>query len=234
LGLRKVKMAKLWPHRIRAVIFDLDGTLVDSEGAYTLAQEECTGQKLDLNFKVAMMGSRYLDACALTVAHYNLPETPQEFADRYARVVQKYWKTIGLLPGVFPLLEALAARGVKMCIGTSSEADSYEEKVANHQKMVGYMDHVVTGNMVKEGKPAPELFLLALNKWDNILPEEALVFEDSPLGIEAANRAGMPAVFVPDHLMAEHGVFKDMTAKPILTIPSLEAFNLDLLDWGNV
>jgi pseudouridine-5'-monophosphatase len=178
-----------------------------------------------------MMGSRYIDACALTVAHYNLDETPQEFADRYASVVQKYWKTVTLLPGVFPLLSSLASRGIRMCIATSSEPDSYAEKVANHQQLVDHMDHVVTGNMVKEGKPSPELFILALDKWENIQPEEALVFEDSPLGIEAANRANMPAVFVPDHLMLEHGVFKDMAAKPILTIPSLEAFDLALFDW---
>jgi pseudouridine-5'-monophosphatase len=119
-----------------------------------------------------------------------------------------------------------------MCIATGSENTSFQEKVANHQNMIKFMDHCITGDLVTEGKPSPELFLKALHKWDGIKPEEALVFEDSPLGIEAANRAEIPAVFVPDSHMAAVGIFSNMTATPILTIPSLESFDLELFDWG--
>jgi pseudouridine-5'-monophosphatase len=94
------------------------------------------------------------------------------------------------------------------------------------------MDHCTTGDDVSRGKPDPDLFLHALARWDGVRPDEVIVFEDSPLGVEAANRAGMPAVFVPDKQMVACGAFAGMTAKPVLTITSLEEFDFELFRWA--
>ena len=102
-----------------------------------------------------------------------------------------------------------------------------------HKDFVAMMDHVVCGDEVKNGKPAPDLFLAALGKFTgyDIKPEEALVFEDSPLGIKAANVAGMKSVFVPDpHVNIEKSL-KENDATPDLTIESLDKFDFDKFEW---
>jgi pseudouridine-5'-monophosphatase len=217
---------------IRGVIFDNDGTLVDSEGPYSSAHEACTGQPLEPSFKVQMMGKKYIEACQLTVDHCGLAETAEAYGARFARVVERHWATVPLMPGVMAMLRALAARGARMCIATGSGEASFRQKVARHADMLAFMDHCVTGDLVQRGKPAPDLFLLALARWGCMRPDEVLVFEDSPLGIEAATRAGMPAVFVPDPAMVRAGAFDGMAAVPVCTIASLEDFEYDRFLWA--
>jgi hypothetical protein len=106
--------------------------------------------------------------------------------------------------------------------------DWFRQKVASHPEL----DHCITGDEASHGKPDPDLFLLALGRWEEMRPEEVIVFEDSPLGIQAANCAGIPAVFVPDREMMKRGVFAGMTAKPLLTIASLEEFDFGLFRWA--
>jgi pseudouridine-5'-monophosphatase len=180
-----------------------------------------------------MMGKKYMEACRMTVAECGLRETADEYAVRFERAIARHWPHIGLLPGVVPLVEALAARGTRMCIATGSGERSFRQKVASHPELVRRMDHCITGDDVSRGKPDPDLFLLALARWEGMRPDEVIVFEDSPLGIEAANRAGIPAVFVPDRHMLERGVFAGMTAKPLLTIASLADFDLESFRWAD-
>jgi pseudouridine-5'-monophosphatase len=94
------------------------------------------------------------------------------------------------------------------------------------------MDHVVCADDVQHGKPEPDLFLAALQRWDGIAAENALVFEDSPLGIAAANRAGIPAVFVPDEHVDPVESLKEYDAKAVLTLKSLEHFPFELFEWA--
>ena len=94
------------------------------------------------------------------------------------------------------------------------------------------MDFTVCGNEVQAGKPEPDLFLAALNKFEGIKPEEALVFEDSPLGILAANRGGMPSVFVPDpHVDIEKSLMNE-GASATYIIPSLHEFDFSKFIWS--
>jgi hypothetical protein len=84
---------------------------------------------------------------------------------------------------------------------------------------------------VARGKPEPDLFLAALRRWDGVDAANALVFEDSPLGIAAANRAGMPAVFVPDSHVDPVKSLREYGATAVLTLASLELFDFDRFDW---
>jgi pseudouridine-5'-monophosphatase len=222
----------LYPVPIRAVIFDNDGTLVDSEGAYSIVHRVCTGQPLDLGLKVTMMGKKYLEACQLTVDFCHLDETAEEYGVRFAKEAERHWPTIDLMPGVMRMLETLSAKGVRMCIATGSSEKSFRQKVSGHPEMIAFMDHCVTGDDVSKGKPEPDLFILAMEKWKGIKAEEILVFEDSPLGVDAAHRAGMPVVFVPDQEMAKKGLFDSVADLPVCTITSLEEFEYDRFLWA--
>ena len=92
--------------------------------------------------------------------------------------------------------------------------------------------HVVSGSDVTHGKPHPEIFLKALGGFENVKPEEALVFEDSPLGIKAANDAGMPSVFIPDPNMDTAASLAEQNATPTVTIKSLNDFDFSQFDFA--
>ena len=221
----------LWPHRIRAVIFDNDGTLVDTEEAYSIAHKEATGEDLEWDFKVKMMGQTLLEACQLTVDHCHLNMTAQEYADLFQATIDRHWDSVQLMPGAMSMLEKLKSMGVKMCIATASTEASFRKKVHGHPEMIAMMDHCITGDCVQKGKPAPDLFLVALEKWGDVKPEEALIFEDSPLGIAAANNAGIPAIYIPDPHLDSDEVLAEHGAKPLLKLKSLEDFDYSLFDW---
>ena len=138
---------------------------------------------------------------------------------------------LNLMPGVMEMLTTLKQKGVRMCIATASTEKSFNHKVSNHPEMIEMMDHCFTGDHVQKGKPAPDLFLMALHKWEGIKPEEALVFEDSPLGIKAANNAGIPAILVPDKDLDTESSLKNIDAEPLLIIPSLKDFDYSKFIW---
>eukprot|EP01027_Heterolobosea_sp_BB2_P003168 GEZU01004796.1.p4 GENE.GEZU01004796.1~~GEZU01004796.1.p4 ORF type:complete len:126 (+),score=35.91 GEZU01004796.1:517-894(+) len=111
------------------------------------------------------------------------------------------------------------------------------KKRLRHESIFARMAHIVTGEMVAKGKPAPDIFLLAAEmirstasaastsaSSDLLAPENVLVFEDSPLGIQAARAAGMYAIAVPDPRMDKEP-FVAAGAHEIIT--SLEAFDFD-------
>ncbi|KAH0789094.1 haloacid dehalogenase-like hydrolase family protein [Histomonas meleagridis] len=224
-------MAKVYDKPIQAVIFDNDGTLMDTEWVYSVAHKELTGIDLEWDFKVNLMGKTPIEASRLTVEHYGLKDTPEEYCRKRTEIVNKYWPTIPMMPGAENLVDNLKQRGIKMSIATASNRSGFGLKSSGHLDFVAKMDHVVCGDEVEHGKPEPDLFLAALHKWDGIKAENALVFEDSPLGILAANRAGIPAVFIPDpHMDAEESL-KRYNATPILTIKSLEDFDFDQFIW---
>lgn len=225
-------MEKVYLPPIKSVIFDNDGTLMDTEWVYSVAHKECTGSELDWDFKVQLMGKTAIEACRLTVEHCGLNETPESLCKRRNEIVSKYWPTIPMMKGAEALINNLKKRGIKMAIATASNRKGFELKSSGHMDVVEKMDHVICGDDVEHGKPEPDLFLAALAKWGNIKPENALVFEDSPLGIKAANRAGIPAVFVPDPHVNAEAALKDNNAVPILTIHSLEEFNFDIFNWA--
>ena len=221
----------LWDKPIKGVIFDNDGTLMDTEWVYSVAHKEMTGRDLEWSFKIHLMGKTPIEACRMTVEHYGLTEDPEVFCARRTELVEKYWPTIPMMPGAEALIKKLKEMGIRQSIATASNHKGFDMKSSGHRDIVAYMDHVICGDDVEKGKPEPDLFLAALHKWDGIAAENALVFEDSPLGIKAANRAGIPAIFIPDSHMDAEAALKEYDAVPILTIKSLEDFPFDRFNW---
>jgi len=99
-------------------------------------------------------------------------------------------------PGLQQMLDKLDELGIKKCIATSTERESMERKLGD----LGLMDRFdgfVTGDMVKEGKPNPAIFLEAA-KMMGVKPENCIVLEDSLSGVGAAYSAGMRPIMIPD------------------------------------
>ena len=123
------------------------------------------------------------------------------------------------LPGAYELCGALRERGIPQCIATSSSAIAVQKKKQVHDKLFAVMEHVTCGDDITKGKPDPEIFELAAKKL-GIPPEHCIVFEDSPSGVQAAKRAGMKTIAVPQEGMdlSRYEEYSD------LIIHSLEEF----------
>ena len=226
-------MSFLYDTPIKCVIFDNDGTLMNTEWVYTVAHKICTGQDLQWSLKLKLMGKTPIEACTITCNELKLDMTPEELCEKRTKIVEEYWPTIPLMPGAESVVDECIKRGIKRAIATASVRSGFNLKASGHLDFISKMDFIVTGDEVENGKPAPDLFLAALHKFPGIKPEEALVFEDSPLGIDAANRAGMPSVFIPDPNMDYQKALEDQGAKPTLIIPSLEEFDFSKWKWAN-
>jgi HAD superfamily hydrolase (TIGR01509 family) len=166
------------------------------------------------------------------VEHHHMDITPEELVEKRAALVSQCWKDIRLLPGAFELVGELEKRNIPFCIATSSRKIQFEKKAANLKDFVARFHRVITGSDTTKGKPDPEIFLVALSKFDGVGSEEALVFEDSPIGAKGAVNAGMPVVLVPDKEMDLKHALAEQDLVPTLVIPSLTDFRFELFDWN--
>lgn len=187
---------------IRAVIFDMDGLLVDSEreGLYVL--QNC-GRKQGIEMSIddikLTLGSTYAFSIELYGRLYPELDAVQLFVD--FKEGMRELAEAGKLPlkkGARELLEYLRTHAIP-CAVASSSPKSIVEIYLGKQGVLSYFDAFVTGDLGLPSKPAPDMFLQAAKEL-NALPEECLVLEDSVNGIKAGRAAGMQVGMVPDVL----------------------------------
>ena len=182
--------------KIKAVIFDMDGVLIDSEPPYRVA-EEAMLKSLGLPFGpeqiVAMTGGSYRElGGVLRGWNPDLTASDDQIRHMYLSGLLGALRehVNSLVDGVSEFMEELRARGVKMAIGSASHRDMVE-LVAERFALAPYLSAVVTGSDAERGKPAPDIFLMCAERMD-AAPGECLVIEDSVNGLNAALNAGMP------------------------------------------
>ena len=190
----------------KAVIFDLDGTLVDSMWVWTAIDEDYI-RKYHLNppedFHEAMEGMSYTETAQYFLKIFpELPHTVEEIKKEwYDMSVDKYTKEVTLKPGVKEFLEMLKEKGIRTGIATSNDRKLVEEFLKARQ-ITHLFDTICTSCEVNKGKPAPDVYLAAA-KALNVSPENCLVFEDVPMGILAGKNAGMKVCAVEDSYRKE-------------------------------
>jgi pseudouridine 5'-phosphatase len=187
------------------IIFDLDGTLVDTEPLYTEAAQrilERFGKVFDLGIKRQIMGGGPLSGARFVVEHLRLPITPEAYLAEREALLREACKRARPMPGAVALVEALHARGIPLAIGTSSERDLCQIKLAA-QPFAGQFSSIACSDDpgVLNAKPAPDIFLCAARGL-GADPARCLVFEDTPKGVMAARAAGMDVIAVVDPSMA--------------------------------
>ena len=190
------------PRPVTHVVFDLDGVLLDTEGLYTRATQEIVGRYgkvYDWSIKQQLLGRPSLEAARHLVRALALPMTPEDFLlEREARLA-KVFPDSRPMPGARELVAALAARGVRQAVATSSTWAVFALKTARHADWFGTFAAVVVGDdpRVGRGKPAPDIFLVAAEALV-VAPARCLVVEDAPAGVVAAHAAGMQVIAVRD------------------------------------
>ncbi len=187
-----------------AVLFDLDGTLIDSESLGLAAGQAAfaaIGHPVDAAFLHGLVGKDRDGGAAIIRAH--MPDLDLDALDHHWSIesARLHQNGIALKAGARALLDHIAARALPRAIVTSSQAGSAREKL-DLSGLAAYFTTVVTVNCVTRAKPAPDAYLLAAERLA-VDPASCLVFEDSDTGAEAAHRAGMRVVQVPDLLATE-------------------------------
>lgn len=185
--------------RFAAVVFDMDGVLVDGEPLHFRAVNrllEPEGRSLSLEQYKPFMGTKA--GWRQMVEMLGLAMSPEEYRERYnALILEEYRQHSEPLPGAVELVRQLRALDVPVALASSSAAE-WVDACLERVGLRDAFDVVVTGSDVRRGKPDPEIYLLTAERL-GVEPQACLAFEDAPAGIEAARRAGMTvwAVLTP-------------------------------------
>lgn len=183
----------------RAAIFDVDGTLVDSNDLHIEAWREAFrryGKDLGYDEVHAQMGK---GGDQLMPVFLSKPEL-EKFGEELERTrgelfVRNYLPRSKPFPGVRELFQRLKADGIRIALASSAK----EEELAHHKKSLGVEDlleGVTSADDAEHSKPCPDIFVAALERLKGISREEALVIGDTPYDAEAAAKAGMRTVGV--------------------------------------
>lgn len=188
----------------RAVIFDLDGLMADSEPLAEWAWNRVLaryGHTLDAQTFREVLGMRVVDSAILICQRFPLPITAEEaLVERDRLFLEAVPTCLRARPGLYPLLDELAARSLPLGIATSGHR-RYVALALRTLGLEGRFRAVATGDEVEQGKPAPDIYLLAAERLD-VPPACCLALEDAPLGVESARAAGMACVAVPNEWTA--------------------------------
>mgnify|MGYP000927037392 FL=1 len=207
---------------MEAVIFDLDGLLADTEIISLKVYQELlrdfgipfteetysrdySGHREEENVQ------RFLDTYDLP---WNFDQTLEKVYELEAQILAK---GVNLKKGAKNLLTYLQREGIPIALATSS-VESRARMILDSNGILSLFGHLVFAKDVKRSKPYPDIFLKACSDL-NVLPENCLVLEDSEAGIEAASRAGIPVICIPDlkipaqsFLNKTEQVFQDLDA----------------------
>ena len=178
----------------RAVIFDMDGVITDTEKYYVEAMimhlKEC-GHDVTPEDLSDLYGSTMMDIWGKLIRRYGLEENLKKHVDRVHELRDHLIRTKGLwpMPGVVELIRELDDAGVLLAVASSAPIETIRHNM-EVLEIVECFDALVSGLECEHGKPAPDIFLLAAERL-GAEPKECAVIEDSGNGVKAAKAAGM-------------------------------------------
>ena len=188
----------------KGILFDLDGTLVDSMWMWETIDIEYLarfGQEYTPDLQKAIDGMSIHEIAVYMKKRYQIPDSIEKMIDDWNEMAREiYRERVPLKPGAFALLQEAHNRGLRIGIGTSNSRELTMEVLSTHG-VLPYFDCILTSAEVKNGKPKPDIYL-ALAQQLGVDPSFCLVFEDIVPGILAAKAAGMEVCAVADPFSA--------------------------------
>jgi HAD superfamily hydrolase (TIGR01509 family) len=186
--------------RFQAVVFDNDGLLLDTEAAWTRAEESLFqrhGSTFTPEHKRDLLGTSPATSAAKMEVMLDLPGRGEALMDELHELVMEEALTgVPARPGAIELLDAVRAAGVPVGLASNSAREFVERVLSVAGLLDGHFDVVVTASEVDNPKPAPDLYLAACEAL-GADPAQAAALEDSATGVAAAAAAGMYVVAVP-------------------------------------
>lgn len=199
---------------VEAVIFDMDGLLLDTESIYTRAITEVHaryGKPFDMAMKARVMGRPAHEVAQYTVDTLELPLTPEAYLAERNMLLEQMFPHAEAKPGASALVRHFNAHQVPIAVATGSSRPLLVLKAQRHD-WFALFNAIVSAEdpTVARGKPEPDVFLVAADAL-GCDPTRCLAFEDSPVGAQAAAAAGMRVVAVPESF-TDRDLFDDGVA----------------------
>jgi HAD superfamily hydrolase (TIGR01509 family) len=203
---------------MRAVVFDMDGLMIDTEGLYWAVGRQMArefGKEVQDDTLGRMMGRAPLDSVAIYARDLGLTQSPVELLEiREVRVIREMRKGVEPMPGLLEVLEDFKPK-FKLAIATSAPM-RFLNVVLDGMGLRHYFDALQTSDDITHGKPDPEIYLKAMGKL-GIPPAECFVLEDSSNGALAGKRSGAYVIAVPSqYTRSQDFKFVDFVAKDLL------------------
>lgn len=200
---------------IKAVIFDMDGLMINSERVTFEGYQKVMGKmglSISEDFYKTLLGKTLKSATELFYEVYGNHFPMEQVVCDVHQYMGDLFDTQGvpLKKGLLELLTYLKQNDYKTIVATSSQRDRVDH-ILEIAHLTQYFDDSICGDEVKKGKPHPEVFLKACEKLQ-VQPNEALVLEDSEAGIQAAYTGHIPVICIPDMKYPEVE-FERMTTK---------------------
>ena len=205
-----------------ACVFDLDGTLLDTERLYTEAAQKILdpfGHTYSIELKRKVMGGDSIRSARLTIEEFDLPMTPQQFLDERETYLEALFPVAEEIKGAGDFIRHLTDIGLRQGLATSSHSHLCELKIG-HRGWKEQFAAVVCGDdaELQNSKPAPDIFLLCAARM-GVDPASTVAFEDSRNGIEAARAAGMFVIGIESiYTTPEDLVAADLTVPDFYTL----------------
>jgi len=177
---------------VKAVIFDMDGVIVDTEKYHEMAYRrvsDIAGSKINDKEVVKLKGVTAVEIFQYLFKKHNIKKNPKKYALIKDNVYRSFLKNIRPLPGVLNLLKRLKKKKIKIALASSGSRLNVQF-ILKKLKIKTYFDAVVNGEQVKKGKPNPEIFLKAAKEL-KVNPKECIVIEDAVNGVKAAKKANI-------------------------------------------
>ncbi|MCR4902881.1 MAG: HAD family phosphatase [Butyrivibrio sp.] len=187
-----------------AVIFDLDGSLVDSMWMWKSIDTEYLaelGYEVPSDLQLEIEGLSFYDTADYFKKRFNINNTLEEIGDKWNKMAwDKYTNEVPLKKGVKKFLELCFDKGIKFGIASSNSKELIEQ-VLKSRGVDCFFSTIKSGSEGYASKPSPELYLAAARDLE-VDPERCLVFEDITQGIMAGKNAGMTVIAVDDEYSA--------------------------------
>jgi HAD superfamily hydrolase (TIGR01509 family) len=184
---------------IRAVVFDLDGLMVDSESLFFRTAVQLLGRRgkhFTHDLMCRMLGLRGPEGIEVMKREHALDESCESLAAEAREIFYELMPTeLRTMPGLATLLDCVEQAGLPKAVATSSTR-AYTERVLDQFALRPRFEFLLTAADVTHGKPDPEIYRLAASR-HRVAPAEVLVLEDSPVGLAAAKAAGAFCVVIP-------------------------------------
>ncbi len=205
-------MAEMALQGIRALIFDMDGVIVDSEPLHLIAYQEFFG-KFDIEYTAEhnreFLGCKDIAMAQILIDRHSLPETPAGMVHAKETILLRLLAGQAIArPGLSTILERAKTANLPLAIASSATLPTIH-LVVDRLNIRPYFQTLTSGDEVQNGKPAPDVFLLAAERL-GVEPESCLVIEDTLNGIRAAKAAQMMCIAIPcaetmhqDHSLAD-------------------------------